>query len=172
MVPIAYYAYDQLVKLLVTILIIIALYVIKCLLEMRLVTDECHAAVVKSGKYLTKNSLTLNDLRLIKFKNLFVGGDSNKNSVSSHKFRAEDDQIEKPNAHHSKPNIHNKSITNLKHDLELMDRAASQETNKNQNDSSNNNSLNSTKNKRNSISLIHSQEASLFTIVIKKNKKL
>lgn len=168
--PIVYFIYDHLIKIFATILILILAYVIKSLLGMRLVTDECHAAVVKSGKFLTKSSLTLNDLRLIKFKNLINGSDSNKNSVRSHKFRAEDDQVEKSTSgHHTKSNV-NKSSTNLKHDLELMDRATSQDTRKNQSDNKNSNSHMGTKSNKSSTILIHSQEASLLTIVVKKNK--
>lgn len=169
--PIVYFIYEHLIKILATILILILAYVIKNLLEMRLVTDECHAAVVKSGKFLTKSSLTLNDLRLIKFKNLISGNDSSKNSVKSHKYRAEDDQVEKSaSGHHTKPNV-NKSSTNLKHDLELMDRAASQDTSKSQSDNKNSNSHMGTKSNKSSMNLIHSQEASLLTIVVKKNKR-
>lgn len=150
-IPFIYLHVDTLFKSLFALMIIFVLYIVKKVIQLKNL-QLSNASNIKSGKFTMKNSLTLNDLRVIKFKNFF--GSAN----STNKKEENSPENNNPKA------ISNKLSDNSNIDLDLIDRQTE----------SNNTESNDHQNHRKGsvVSLMNfSQEASLSTIVYKKNKK-
>lgn len=159
----------KLFQIFITACILIVVYVTTQIVKTNN-TDYLASTVIKSGSFLTKSSLTLNDLRLIKFKNIF-GTTNTKNSLveNNRKIMSQEVQDDKDKKSISRSNSQRfnevsstaKKTTSDKdesQDIEAIDRLFT--------DCKNPNANGSFKRK-------HSQQtkASLLTVVIKKNRR-
>lgn len=164
----------SILKLMTSVTMMLTLYVTSLIISTNN-TDSLKVSVIKSGFFLTKASLTLNDLRTIKFKNLFGTGKSNKNPSLADNNRKimlqELQEVKESNECMTRSSSHrfnneNSPVkikkTDSVHDVNAIDQMISSGSSSNKSASA----------RKGSFKLNHSQDAgSLLIIVVKKNRK-